>query len=126
MPPERFDWAADTWLAIRDGKTDGDKFLYAGGEKGLKAAIRALFYDFHALMNNEISYKFQPAFIDGKFESLGEPALRELDALAVLMLRPDENFNELRVLWENNKKYRVLNSPLVGDWDTNATGEPLR
>ncbi len=119
MKEESFDWAAKTWLSIRQGKTDGSEFLYADGlgTCGLKAVIRCLFYDFHALMNHEISYLFQPAYVDGKFNSLTEEELRELDALAELMLSPDENLPALTSLWETSRRFRVLNSPLVGDWD---------
>lgn len=119
MDETSFDWAAEAWLAIREGKTDGKEFLYADGlgTCSLKAVIRYLFYDFHALMNNEISYLFQPCYIDGKFDSLTEEDLRELDGLARLMLSPDENFDALQELWETDRKLRVLNSPLVGDWD---------
>lgn len=117
IPTEKFDWAADTWLAIREGKTNGDKFLYAGGEKSLRAVILAIFYDFHSLMNNEVSYEFQPAYTKGKFDKLTEDDFREIDDLARLMLNPDENFTLLKDLWENKRKFRILNSPLVGDWD---------
>ncbi len=119
MSEDSFDWAARAWLSIRHGKTDGKEFLYADGlgTCGLKAVIRYLFYDFHALMNHEISYLFQPCYIDGKFDSLTENELRELDRLAELLLDPDENFPALLKLWETNRKFRVLNSPLVGDWD---------
>lgn len=123
MAEESFDWAARAWLDIREGKTDGKEFLYADGlgTCSLKAVIRYLFYDFHALMNNEISYLFQPCYIDEKFDSLTEADLRELDGLARLLLSPDENFAALRELWETNRRFRVLNSPLVGDWNN----EPL-
>ncbi len=116
---DQFDWAAQAWLDIRSGKTDGKEFLYADGlgTCSLKAVIRYLFYDFHALMNHEISYLFQPCYIDGKFDSLTEGDFKELDELAKLLLSPDENFAALTELWETNRKFRVLNSPLVGDWD---------
>ncbi len=119
MSEDCFDWAAKAWLSIRQGKIDGKEFLYADGlgTCGLKAVIRYLFYDFHALMNHEISYLFQPCYIDGKFDSLTENELRELDRLAELLLDPDKNFPALLELWETNRKFRVLNSPLVGDWD---------
>lgn len=119
MKEEQFDWAAQAWLDIRGGKTDGRQFLYADGlgTCSLKAVIRYLFYDFHALMNHEISYVFQPCYVDGKFDSLTEKDFKELDELAKLLLSPDENFKALRNLWETNRKFRVLNSPLVGDWD---------
>lgn len=119
IPNNQFDWAADTWLNIRNGKVDGKHFVYADalGTNSLKAVIRAIFYDFHALMNDEISYKFQPCYIDGKFDVLTENDLIEIDDLAKLMLEPDRNFNKLISIWNSNRKYRILNSPLVGDWD---------
>ncbi len=119
MREERFDWAAQSWLSIRGGKTDGKEFLYADGlgTCSLKAVVRYLFYDFHALMNHEISYLFQPCYIDEKFDSLTEEDFKELDELAKLLLAPDENFAALTELWETKRKFRTLNSPLVGDWD---------
>lgn len=119
IPNNQFDWAADTWLNIRNGKVDGKYFVYADalGTNSLKAVIRAIFYDFHALMNDEISYKFQPCYIDGKFNILTENDLIEIDDLAKLMLKPDKNFNKLISIWNSNRKYRILNSPLVGDSD---------
>lgn len=116
---DQFDWAARAWLDIRRGKTDGARFLYADGlgTCSLNAVVRYLFYDFHSLMNHEISYRFLPCYIEGKFERLSEAELLELDRLAELLLSPDENFQALRKLWETERKFRVLNSPLVGDWD---------
>lgn len=121
IPENQFHCAADTWLNIRNEKVDGRQFVYgdALGTNSLKAVIRSIFYDFHALMNNEISYKFQPCYIDGKFEALTENDLMEIDELAKLMLDPDKNFYKLISIWNSNRKYRILNSPLVGDWDNN-------
>lgn len=126
MAEGQFDWAARAWLDIRCGKTDGKEFLYADGlgTCSLKAVIRYLFYDFHALMNNEISYLFQPCYTDGKFDSLTEEDFQELDGLAELLLSPDENFEALQKLWETKRRFRVLNSPLVGDWDNGPMIEP--
>ncbi len=119
IPNDKFFWAANVWLDIRHGKTDGTQFVYADdkGTKGLKAAIRAIFYDFHALMNNEISYEFQPSYIDRKFETLKANDFEEIDELATLLLNPDVNFDKIMHLWETRRKYRILNSPLVGDLD---------
>ncbi len=83
----------------------------------MKAVIRYLFYDFHALMNDEISYLFQPCYVDEKFETLSEDDFCELDNLAELLLAPDENFSALKRIWETNRKFRVMNSPLVGERD---------
>ena len=117
MPLDTIDWAGDTWLNIRENKADGTVLLWAGGEHSLKAAIRAICYDFHALMNNEISYLFQPAYMAGKFEALTEDDLMEIDNLARLLVKNDDNFDELSVIWNTNRKFRKLNSPLVGDSD---------
>lgn len=116
---DKFDYAGKTWLDIRNGKTLGSHFIYADGmgTNSLKAVIRAIFYDFHSLMNNEISYEFQPKYVSKKFESLTENNLREIDSLALLLTDPDKNFEKIKKLWETEKKFRILNSPLVGDAD---------
>lgn len=76
-----------------------------------------LFFDFHALMGDEISYLFKPSYIDNnnKFFNLTEEELKELDDLATLMLDPNKNFDELRNLFNNNKKLRIVNTPLISD-----------
>ena len=119
IPDDKFDWAAKAWLSVRQGKTDGKQFVYADGKgtRGLKSVIRAIFYDFHALMNNEISYEFQPSYISNKFDRLTESDFREIDELAGLLLNPDENFDKLIETWNTKKKFRKLNSPLIGDSD---------
>jgi len=119
IPYSRFDWAAASWLDVRRGIVDGEKFIYADGvgTNSLKAIIRAVFYDFHSIMNNEISYKFQPCYVDGKFEKLTETDFLEIDQLAEYMLEPDKNFEMLSEIWNSNKRFRILNSPLVGDDD---------
>jgi hypothetical protein len=102
--------------------TEGGKYVWAGGEDSLKAAIRAVFYDLHSLMNNEISYLFQPSYIAEKFKKLSEDDFKEIDSLARLMVNPDSNFDVLYEIWNTNRKYRILNSPLVGDWDNCTEG----
>lgn len=115
MPEGSFDWAANAYLAVRRGQVDGRKFLYADccGTCGLPALVRYLLYDFHALMNHEITYTFLPAYMDGRLGKLTEEELRELDRLAELLTEPDRNFTDLCRLWEQGRKFRVLNSPLV-------------
>ncbi len=118
MKPGQFDWAADAWLSIRRGETDGKQFVYADrqGTNSLRAAGRYLVYDFHALMNHEISYVFQPRFmneflLEGK--PLAEEQLALLDHLAELLTDPDQNFSQLLELWETERCLRQLSSPLV-------------
>lgn len=119
IPADRFDWAGETWLKIRNGQCNGSRYVYADGlgTSSLKAVIRYLLYDFHAIMNNELTFSFTPSFIDNKFDSLTEDSLRDIDHLARLMTDPDSNYDELKYIWNNKRKYRVINSPLVGDQD---------
>ena len=109
IPEEEFDWAAKVWLALRRKEVKPEKFEFAGGENGLKAAIRAVMHDFHCLMNNEILYLQQPVYISNKFDKLTEADFQEIDELAKLMINPDENYNELEKVWNTNKKFRILN-----------------
>lgn len=46
-----------------------------------------------------------------------ENAREKTGAPARLLLNPDENFDVLYALWESERKFRVLNSPLAGDFD---------
>lgn len=118
IPQEKFDWAADTYLGIRKGKLDGDHFHNGGGFTGLMPVMWAVFYDFHSLMNNEILYMQAPHYIGpSKFDKLSETDFAEIDELAKLLLDPDKNFAELVSIWENKKKFRILNSPLIGESD---------
>ena len=119
MPNERFDFVAKAWLDVRSGKKDIEYFRHGNRIKGLAMLARSLFYDFHALMNDEISYLFFPVFLstDEKFDSLSQEELKELDELATLMLDPDANFKKLKEIFDNNRKYRVINTPLLDDDD---------
>lgn len=117
MPINKFDWSADTWLGIRQGKLNADNFNNAGGFSGLMPVMWELFYDFHCLMNNEILYTQMPSYVHSKFDKLTEGDLQEIDELAKLMIDPDKNFNELVKVWNTKKKFRILNDTLIGDDD---------
>ncbi|WP_234364456.1 hypothetical protein [Francisella tularensis] len=76
----------------------------------------SLFYDFHALMNNEIIYTYGPAGGYGgydKFNSLTKDEFEKIDNLARLMQNPDENFDELVKIWETEKDFRLLMGGLL-------------
>ncbi len=117
IPENKFDWAANTWLGIREGKLEANNFVNADGSRGLMPALWAVFYDFHCLMNNEILYNQMPSYIFYKFDQLTEKDFKEIDDLARLMLDPDKNFDELVEVWDTKKKFRILNGPLVSDND---------
>ena len=119
FPNKEFKWIAQVWLDVRCGKDDCKKYIHGSHLNGMDNLAYALFFDFHALMNDEISYLFFPTAIDSKdeFFNLGEEEVEKLDNLARLMLDPDENFDELRYLFRNDKWLRVINTPLLGDGD---------
>lgn len=116
---KEFYTAAQAWLDVRSGKADCDIFVHGSHLKGLNMLARTLFFDFHALMNDEISYLFFPTYIseDDEFFNLSIDDLKELDDLAELMLSPDKNFDELRYIFRNDKKFRAINTPLLSDRD---------
>ncbi|KKU11385.1 MAG: hypothetical protein UX65_C0002G0018 [Parcubacteria group bacterium GW2011_GWB1_46_8] len=115
MPEETFDFSADAWLAVRSGKTDGDHFWNGGGNGGLMAISWELFYDFHCLMNDEIIYHHAPEITNfGKFDKLSEKQLAEIDDLAKLMQKPDDNFDQLKNIWETKKEFRLVKGGLIG------------
>lgn len=68
-------------------------------------------------MNHEISYVFQPRFMEPllfRGESLPEEDMALLDKLAELLMEPDKNFDKLLNIWNTERKLRDLTSPLVG------------
>ncbi|AVC44866.1 hypothetical protein B4919_08760 [Francisella tularensis subsp. novicida] len=116
MPERKFDFPADAWLGIRAGKLDPQHFYNAKPERGAIVVLWSLFYDFHALMNNEIIYTYGPAGGYGgydKFNSLTKDEFEKIDNLARLMQSPDENFNELVRIWQTEKDFRLLMGGLL-------------
>ncbi len=114
IPEGKFDWSADVWLAVREGKKDGDHFNNAGGFKGLVVIAWELFYDFHCLMNSEILYVHRPEMTTlHNFENNSEDKLQEIDALARLMQYPDDNFDKLLEIWNTKKEFRLLKGALL-------------
>ncbi|MBI2442303.1 MAG: hypothetical protein HYV40_00150 [Candidatus Levybacteria bacterium] len=114
MPEGKFDFSADVWLDVRHGKRDGKHFRNAGGFDGLVCIAWELFYDFHCLMNSEIIYLHHPVPVMlNNFKNLSKEKLKEIDHLAELMKNLDENFDELKKIWETNKEFRILSGALL-------------
>ena len=114
IPYDKFLFGANAYLGLRTQKLKEENILYASDPVtlGMKAAIRGLFYDFHALMNDEIIFLHVPKYIQDKNFNLSEEEYRELDKLAILMLSPNENFEDLLSIWNNNIKYRIMSGAL--------------
>lgn len=119
FPHEEFAWVSEIWLSVRRGEKDVKNYIHGSSYNGLNDLAYALFFDFHSLMNDEISYLFKPTYFDSvnEFKNLTEEELEKLDHLATLMLDPDANFDELRYLFKNDKWLRIINTPLLGDSD---------
>lgn len=114
IPEGTFDFSPDAWLAVRSGKVDGQHFWNAGGHGGLIVVAWELFYDFHCLMNDEVIYMHTPEITHfGKFEKLTEQQLGEIDNLAKLMQKPEDNFEELNKIWETKREFRLLKGALL-------------
>jgi hypothetical protein len=112
MPLDTFCFGAKAWLSVREGCQDAN--LYAmNGMSGLESLATHVFFDFHCLMNNEIIYLHTPVFIAIDFNTVEEEKLRAIDALARLMEQPDENFAQLRTMWETNRNFRLLHGLLI-------------
>lgn len=109
-----FDWSAQAWLDVRQGKTAPDYFWNAGDFSGLMPIAWELFYDFHCLMNNEIVYYHHPKMVCYEnFPKLTDEQLKDIDDLANLLLNPDDNCDELLKVWETDKEFRLLSGGLL-------------
>ena len=115
IPRDKFIFGAEAYLGIRNNKYKTEEIYYASNPAtlGIKAALRGLFYDFHSLMNDEIIFLHLPRYIQDKKFELSEEEYIELDNLAMLLLNPDENFEQLQKIW-TEPKFRVMSGALNG------------
>jgi hypothetical protein len=114
MSANMFDFPADAWLNIRVGKDDQNRFWNAKPERGMIVVFWSLIYDFHSLMNNEIIYFYTTKFgTNENFPKLAEKELKKIDYLAALMQKPDDNFDQLKTIFETDKDFRLLTRALL-------------
>lgn len=114
LPETAFDFPANAWLKIQEGKDDPNRFWNAKPERGAIVVLWSLFYDFHCLMNNEIIYIHNPKY--GTYESfanLNDTEKAKIQGLATLMLNPDDNFGQLKEIWNTDKDLRILTGGLL-------------
>lgn len=114
IPEGKFDFPANAWLQVRRGEVDGEHFYNAGGYSGLITIAWELFYDYHCLMNSEVVYYHHPnmAMLEN-FSKNSDEQLCEIDELASLMLKPDDNFDKLHEIWETKRQFRLLKGGLL-------------
>ena len=106
LPRRKFVTASEAWLGLR--KNTLQKKLDVFSPNILEGVCEYLFMDFHALMNNEIFYSYQPLYLRGGIQILNGNELRELDMLAELLTAPDKNMKQLEHLLATNEKLSVL------------------
>lgn len=106
LPRRKFVTASEAWLGLRKGTLH--KKLDVFSSDPLEGICEYLFMDFHALMNNEIFYSYQPQYLRGGIRNLSEEELGELDELAKLLAEPDENRERIEHLWADNEKFSIL------------------
>ena len=106
LPRRKFVTASEAWLGLRKGTLH--KKLDVFSSDPLEGICEYLFMDFHALMNNEIFYSYQPLYLRGGIRNLCEEELGELDELAKLLAEPDENRERIESLWQDNEKFSIL------------------
>ncbi len=106
----KFEYAAQVYLGLRSGIYSQNNIIYEGIDKesGFKAALRALFYDFHCIMNDEMMFGYMPMYIIDKEYNLSNEEIEEIDELAKLMLDVDRYFYKIQDIWNNNMKFRIM------------------
>ncbi len=106
LPRRKFLTAAEAWLGLRADTLH--KNINVFSPSLLQGVCEYLFMDFHALMNNEIFYSYQPLYLRGGIEGLNQDELKELDYLAELLLEPDKNMAQIEYLRDTNEKLSIL------------------
>lgn len=106
LPRRKFVTSSEAWLGLR--RRTLRKKLEVYSSDLLQGVCEYLFMDFHALMNNEIFYSYQPLYLRNSIQALSESELCELDYLAELLENPDKNIEQLRSIWNNNDKFFIL------------------
>lgn len=106
LPRRKFVTAQEAWLYLR--RNTLDKKLDVFSSDLLEGVCEYLFMDFHALMNNEIFYSYQPLYLRGGIQGLSESELDELDYLAELLTDPDKNMEKIEELYMTDEKLFTL------------------
>ena len=106
LPRRKFMTASEAWLGLRTHTLQ--KNLVGYSPNLLEGVCEYLLMDFHALMNNEIFYSYQPMYFRNGLQAFGETELCELDQLAELLKDPDKNIVQIEQIWNTQEKLFVL------------------
>ena len=106
LPRHKFITASEAWLGLRRHTLHKNLDVYPTNL--LEGVCEYLLMDFHALMNNEIFYSYQPMYLRSGIQALSENELCELDYLAELLDDPDENIERIEHIWNTKEEWFVL------------------
>lgn len=116
LPRHKFLTAAEVWLGLRDNTLDKKIDLYTADQDILEGVCGYLFMDFHALMNNEIFYSFQPKYLRRRFHLLSQDEMDELDGLARLILQSQDSIiYKKQELMEHYEKFFILTNSSMNE-----------
>ena len=117
LPRYKFLTASEVWLGLRNKTLHKKIELYTVNQNILEGVCGYLFMDFMSLMNNEISYSFQPEYLHNRFELLSQAELEEIDELALLLQQPDDVIHKKKKLREEHEKFFVLTNRDLNDFN---------
>lgn len=117
LPRHKFLTASEVWLGLRNKTLHKKIDLYTVKQDILEGVCGYLFMDFHSLMNNEIFYSFQPAYLHNRFDLLSQEELEELDELALLLQQPDDIIHNREKLWNEHERFFILTNRDLNDFN---------
>jgi len=106
IPEDKFFLGAEAWLHFRYSDIKRVDIHHGGGAAGLSAVAWQFAYDLGSIIGKEPIYKQHPVpFIDRDVSEVEKKVLDLYDEMAVLMLNPDRNYNEISEVYAANKEY---------------------
>ena len=103
---------ARMWLNYRNDNNIAKDLRIGTRVPSPEDLLNYMFYDFWALMNYEVNYRFYPMHFSEKITDMPQKKLKQLDIFANLLLDPDKNFTELCKLYDT-PEFRIMCSPLA-------------
>lgn len=117
MGANYFQSPASVWLMYRKDASVLKCLQYGDIPATPEHVVRYLFLDFYAVNHCEYSYRFTPACYNKPISKFTEQELKEVDAIAKLMLDVNKNFIKMKNLFQYNSSLRMVSSTLVENED---------
>lgn len=113
----QFKSAAQVWLMYRKDPSILQKLCYGSSPAAPEHVLKYLFLDFYAVNNCEYSYRFMPACYNKPVKTFTEQELKQVDAIANMMLDVNKNYAKIKQLYQNENSLRMVSSTLVDNED---------